>query len=50
MSKHLYHSISKLYTMKGGIRTKDNLNDAHIIEDAYILAAHMISIMTIQLI
>ena len=37
MSRHLYHSIAKLYTMQGGVRKKDNLNNPHIIENAYIL-------------
>lgn len=37
MSRQLYHSISKLYTMEGGVRKKDSLNNAAIIENAYIL-------------
>ena len=37
MSRKLYHSITKLYTMQGGIRTKDNLNDAGILENGYLL-------------
>lgn len=37
MSRTLFHSIKKLYTMSGGPRTITNLNDASIIENAYIL-------------
>jgi len=37
MSKQLYINISKLYTMQGGVRVKDQLNDPQLLTDAWML-------------
>jgi imidazolonepropionase len=37
MYRTLFHNINLLYTLSGGVRTKDTLNDPQVLQDAWIV-------------